>query len=235
MNTPPQVTPLPQEAPPPRQRRLPAGAKAVTAAVASAAIAFTGLPAVQADTALPAVGSGFKFDFGPGALADGYTAVGAGTQYSSGTKFGFTDTAVTSGVDRGTGDPRRSDFVQAQGSSFLVDLPNGDYTVKLIAGDAAEATNIAITAEKMAKVQATDKPAGQYLEMEFPISLVDGQLNLDFTGTAAKIKLPGGHGPRSPDRYDRSRRLSRRRLHRADLRSRFCAPGRVGPNDRPVL
>jgi lysophospholipase L1-like esterase len=39
----------------------------------------------------------------------------------------------------------------------------------------------------MAKVQATDKPAGQYLEMEFPISLVDGQLNLDFSGTAAKI------------------------------------------------
>ena len=59
--------------------------------------------------------------------------------------------------------------------------------MKLIAGDAAEATNIAITAEKMAKVQPTDKPAGQYLEMEFPISLVDGQLNLDFTGAAAKI------------------------------------------------
>lgn len=147
--------------------------------MASAAIAFTGLPAVQADTALPPVGSGFKFDFGPGATADGYTAVAAGTQYSAATKFGFTDTAVTSGADRGTGDALRSDFVQAQGSTFLVDLPNGDYTVKLIAGDATEATNIAITAEAMAKVQATDKPAGQYLEMEFPISLVDGQLNLD--------------------------------------------------------
>ncbi|WP_308421957.1 rhamnogalacturonan lyase family protein [Pseudarthrobacter scleromae] len=186
VNRPPQLTTLPQEGPP-SGRRLPAGAKAVTAAVASAAIAFTGLPAVQADTALPAVGSGFTFDFGPGATADGYTPVGATSQYSAAARFGFTDTAATSGVDRGTGDPLRSDFVQAQGSTFQVDLPNGDYTVKLIAGDATEATNIAITAEKMAKVQLTDKPAGQYLEMEFPISLVDGQLNLDFTGTAAKI------------------------------------------------
>ena len=188
MNRSQQAVPHQQEGPPPRRRTLrSAGAKAVTAAAASAAIAFTGLPLVHADTALPPVGSGNKFDFGPGATADGYTPVGAGTQYSPDTKFGFTDTTVTSGVDRGTGDPLRSDFVQAQGSTFQVDLPNGDYTVKLIAGDAAEATNIAITAEKMAKVQLTDKPAGQYLEMEFPISLVDGQLNLEITGTAAKI------------------------------------------------
>nr|WP_281282184.1 SGNH/GDSL hydrolase family protein [Pseudarthrobacter phenanthrenivorans] len=186
MTEPPQVTQPAKEGSPSR-RRLRAGAKAVTAAAASAAIALTGLPAVHAETGLPPVGSGFKFDFGPGDTADGYTAVGPGAEYTTEAKFGFTDTSVTSGTDRGTGDPLRSDFVQAQGSTFLVDLPNGDYTVKLIAGDAVESTNIAITAEKMAKVQATDKPAGQYLEMEFPISLVDGQLNLDFTGSAAKI------------------------------------------------
>ncbi|WP_305775691.1 fibronectin type III domain-containing protein [Pseudarthrobacter sp. NamE5] len=187
MTRPPQAIPVQPEGQPPRRSFVHSGAKAATAVAASAAIALAGLPPVHADTALPPVGSGFKFDFGPGATADGYTAVSAGTQYSPTGKFGFTDTAVTSGVDRGTGDSLRSDFVQAQGSTFLVDLPNGDYTVKLIAGDATEATNIAITAEKMAKVQLTDRPAGQYLEMEFPISLVDGQLNLDFTGTAAKI------------------------------------------------
>ncbi|WP_311379719.1 GDSL-type esterase/lipase family protein [Arthrobacter sp. ISL-48] len=189
MNHPPQAR-QPQDGtqgPPRGSRRLSTTTKALTAAVASAAIAFTGLPSVQADTSLPAVGSGFHFDFGPGSTADGYTRVDASTAYSAAAGFGFTDTAVTSGADRGTGDALRSDFVRAQGTSFLVDLPNGDYTVKLIAGDASDATNIAITAEKMAKVQLTDRPAGQYLEMEFPISLVDGQLNLDFTGTAAKI------------------------------------------------
>src|SRR5687767_15017526 len=110
VNVPPQVTPLPPEGPP--RRRLPAGAKAVTSAVASAAIALTGLPAVHADTVLPPVGSGFKFDFGPGSTADGYTRVEAATQYSAAGRFGFTDTAVTSGADRATGDPLRSDFVQ---------------------------------------------------------------------------------------------------------------------------
>lgn len=187
MNKPPQAIPRPPEGPPSRRRPAMSAVRALTATAASAALAFTGLPAVHAETALPPVGSGFKFDFGPGATAEGYTAVDAGAQYSAAAKFGFTDTTVTSGADRGTGDALRSDFVQAQGSTFLVDLPNGDYTVKLIAGDATEATNIAITAEKIAKVQGTDKPAGQYLEMEFPISLVDGQLNLDFSGTAAKI------------------------------------------------
>ena len=155
VNQPPQPIPPTLEDPPRRRRLAASGARAATAAIASAAIAFTGLPAVQADTALPPAGSGFKFDFGPGATAAGYTHVDAGTQYSAAGKFGFTDTSATSGTDRGTGDALRSDFVQAQGSTFLVDLPNGDYTVKLIAGDATEATNIAITAEKMAKVQLT--------------------------------------------------------------------------------
>lgn len=53
------------------------GSKAVTAAVAAAAVAFTGLPAVHAETPLPPAGSGFRFDFGPGATADGYTQVNA--------------------------------------------------------------------------------------------------------------------------------------------------------------
>ncbi|WP_308113730.1 SGNH/GDSL hydrolase family protein [Arthrobacter sp. ISL-30] len=171
----------------PCHRAARTGATALTAAVASAAIAFSGMPTVHAEASLPPAGSGFSFDFGPGATASGYTPVDATTGYNPELKFGFTNTDVTTGADRGTSDPLRSDFVQAQGSTFQVDLPNGDYTVKLIAGDASEATNIAITAEKMAKVQLTDKAAGQYLEMEFPISLVDGQLNLDFSGSAAKI------------------------------------------------
>ena len=150
------------------------------------ALAVSGLPAAVA-VELPPDGSGFRFDFGPGAVADGYTGIQADSLYSPEATYGFLDTALTSGADRGTADPVRSDFVQAQGATFLVDLPNGDYNVSLIAGDATEASEIAITAEKMAKVQLSAKAAGAFLEMSFPISLVDGQLNLDFTGTAAKI------------------------------------------------
>lgn len=128
-----------------------------------------------------------RFDFGAGALADGYTRVTSTTAYEPAIKYGFTDISKVSMEDRGTADAIRSDFVVPQGTTFNVDLPNGDYTVSLIAGDSADATEIAIKAETIQKVQLTSKAAGQFLEMNFDIALVDGQLNLSFTGTAPKI------------------------------------------------
>lgn len=136
----------------------------------------------------PLAGDGeWRFDFGPGAVADGYIQVQASTAYSAELKYGFAEPAKVSGADRGTPDPVRSDFAMPQDTSFLVDLPSGDYTVSLIAGDEAEPTDIAIKAERMQKVQPAPKPAGQYLEMDFDVALVDGRLNLEFSGSAPKI------------------------------------------------
>ena len=132
-------------------------------------------------------GSVFQFDFGPGILADGYIRVTATTAYQTQLKYGFSNTSLVVDGDRGTADPIRSDFVSPAGTSFNVDLPNGDYTVAIVAGDSAAATDVAIKAEKIQKVPQTSKTAGQYLETSFDIALVDGQLNLDFSGTAPKI------------------------------------------------
>ncbi|UJF31548.1 GDSL-type esterase/lipase family protein [Paenibacillus hexagrammi] len=88
-----------------------------------------------------------------------------------------------------------------------MDLPNGDYTVSLIAGDESEATDVAIKAETIQKVQETSKEAGEYLETSFDIALIDGQLNLQFSGTAPKInaivitKLPERQAGEKPDVY----------------------------------
>ncbi|QKS45224.1 G-D-S-L family lipolytic protein [Paenibacillus cellulosilyticus] len=128
-----------------------------------------------------------RFDFGNGELADGYTRVTAANKYTSALKYGFADSSKVTTTDRGTSDPIRSDFALVQDTSFNVDLPNGDYTVSIIAGDATDATDVAINVESTQKVQETAKTAGQYLEMEFAIALVDGQLNFNFSGTAAKI------------------------------------------------
>ncbi|ASA26316.1 G-D-S-L family lipolytic protein [Paenibacillus donghaensis] len=125
----------------------------------------------------------YALDFGPGEAAEGYLKVEAGTLYSAEGKYGFTDTATVSGMDRGTGDALRSDFVIPADTGFNIDLPNGDYTVSLIAGDSSGETNIAIHAESIQKVQQTSKTAGQYLEMDFDIALVDGQMNFVFSGT----------------------------------------------------
>jgi fibronectin type 3 domain-containing protein len=144
--------------------------------------------AVQLPATAQAAESVHRFDFGTpdSPVAEGYTGVGA-LQYDATRGYGFTDPSKVTTTDRGGSDPIRQDFVTVGSTSFLVDLPNGDYTVSLVAGDTTEASEIAITAEKMAKVQLTAKPAGEYLSMTFPISLVDGQLNLDFAGTAAKL------------------------------------------------
>lgn len=128
-----------------------------------------------------------RFDFGNGELADGYIRVTSANKYTSSLKYGFSDVSKVTTTDRGTADPIRSDFALVQDTSFNVDLPNGDYTVSIVAGDAADATDVAINVESIQKVQQTAKTAGQYLEMDFAIALVDGQLNFNFSGTAAKI------------------------------------------------
>lgn len=139
-----------------------------------------------ADPTFP--GSGvLTLDLGSGAAAEGATAIGADTAYSADQRIGFVDTSEVTATDRGGANALRTDFVTIGDTELVADLPNGDYRVSVIAGDAEGATDIAITAEQMAKVQATQKPAGEYLEMEFDLALVDGQLNLEFSGGAANL------------------------------------------------
>ncbi|GLJ61016.1 hypothetical protein GCM10017576_11450 [Microbacterium barkeri] len=147
---------------------------------ASAAHAAT----TPADTA--AAGQPVRFDFGPGAVADGYTQVTAGSAYSPEAGFGFAPGATVTETDRG-GDPLKGDFATVSGSSFVVDLANVDYTVSIVAGDTGGTTEIAIASEQIQKVQTTSKAAGAFLEMNYDIALVDGQLSFDFTGAAANI------------------------------------------------
>ncbi|GAA4768472.1 rhamnogalacturonan lyase family protein [Microbacterium gilvum] len=152
------------------------------AAAAPAAAAIT--TATPAETA--AAGQPVRFDFGSGAVADGYTAVTAASAYSPEAGFGFAEGATVTETDRG-GDPLKGDFATVTGSSFVVDLANVDYTVSIVAGDTGGATEIAIASESIQKVQTTSKAAGQFLEMNYDIALVDGQLSFAFTGTAANI------------------------------------------------
>ncbi len=128
-----------------------------------------------------------RLDLGSGETAPGAVRVDATTAYGTDQRVGFVDVSEVSATDRGTDDPLRSDFVTVGDTELVVDVPVGDYTVDLIAGDATGGTDVAITVEEMAKVQQTAKAAGEYLEMSFDIAVVDGQLNLELTGTAANL------------------------------------------------
>ncbi|WRH26380.1 G-D-S-L family lipolytic protein [Arthrobacter sp. JZ12] len=128
-----------------------------------------------------------SLDLGNGATAAGAVRIDETTAYTTENRAGFVDVSQVSATDRGGENATRSDFVTVGDTELVVDLPNGNYTVDLIAGDAEGATDIAITAEQMAKVQRTAKNAGEYLEMAFNIAIVDGQLNLEFAGAAANL------------------------------------------------
>jgi large repetitive protein len=136
---------------------------------------------------LPDGATTYKFDFGPGALADDHIRVDISNEYSTELKYGYTDPSKVSSYDRGTADPLKSDFNRPMDTSFVIDLPNGDYAVSLVAGDQNEASQTAVKVESIQKVQLTDKTAGEYLEINFEIALIDGQLNFDFTGSAPAI------------------------------------------------
>jgi len=165
---------------------------------ASPASAIVVSPVYVAPAPLPA-GDVVSFDFGPGQVAADALAVTSATGFDAEWGYGFSTapTAAAADIDRGGDDAVRADYVAAQGGTFEIDLGAGDYSVQLIAGDLDAASEIAITAEGMDKVQPTSRLAGDFLEMAFPIALVDGRLTLEIAGSAAALnaltitRLPG--------------------------------------------
>lgn len=137
---------------------------------------------------LPA-GDVVTFDFGPGQVAEGALAITSSTAYSAEWGYGFSTapSAAAPDVDRGGDDPLRGDFVAAAGATFEADLGAGDYSVRLVSGDADAATTTTVTAESIAKVLANPQTAGSFLDMSFTIALVDGRLTLQFAGDAPVV------------------------------------------------
>lgn len=132
-------------------------------------------------------GGVLTLDFGPGESPATATSIDASTAYSVDQRIGFVDTSQVAGTDRGTGDALRGDFVTVDDTELVIDIPNGDYTVDVIAGDLDGPTDIAMTVEQMAKVQRNELAAGDLLEMSFEIAVVDGQLNVEFAGDPANL------------------------------------------------
>ncbi|MEH7495605.1 SGNH/GDSL hydrolase family protein [Neobacillus niacini] len=130
-----------------------------------------------------------KFDFGTPAssVQDGYTKVSSDTAYSAETGYGFADISKVTSQDRSTSDSLKTDFISTTETSFNVDLPNGDYLVTVVAGDNDDTTNVGIKAENIQKVQNAGVLKGEFIEREFEIALIDGQLNFEFTGTNPKV------------------------------------------------
>ena len=116
--------------------------------------------------------SSFKFDFGPGATAAGYTQVKADTVYSAERGYGFEPGAVLKDVDRG-GDPLRGDFVTGEGLfKFSVAVPEGNYRVSVTLGDMNEAAVATVKAEtRRLMAETVETAAGLFETRTFVVNV----------------------------------------------------------------
>jgi lysophospholipase L1-like esterase len=125
----------------------------------------------------PAPRTSFKFDFGPGPVAPGYTQVLSTTVYSAQRGYGFEPAAKVSCVDRGK-DALRGDFCTGdQPFYFSVALPEGNYSVRLIFGDAAGSTTTTVKAElRRLMLEKVETAPGKFVERTFTVNVRTPQI-----------------------------------------------------------
>lgn len=132
-------------------------------------------------------GAAWRFDFGPGDEALGYTKVTSATAYSAGVGYGFTIESGYGTRDRMSDSscPSQSQLVtdliyNVNPYEFKLDVPNGDYRVRVLTGEPIS-TQVAydlIVEGKTNPVPARAKYDVLWLETDATIT--DGQLNLYF-------------------------------------------------------
>ncbi|MGH9803280.1 MAG: rhamnogalacturonan acetylesterase, partial [Blastocatellia bacterium] len=89
----------------------------------------------------------WRFDFGPGKVAPGYTQVLPETIYSREQGFGFEPGAILKGSAHKDDALRGDNISSAQAFYFSVALPEGNYRVTPTLGDAAETSGTTVKAE----------------------------------------------------------------------------------------
>ena len=90
----------------------------------------------------------FKFDFGSGALADGFTRVNEAMVYKKGDPFGFVCESALESVSREGKEDLTGDFITGKDPFyFTVKVPEGRYKVSLTLGDPEGGSETTVKAE----------------------------------------------------------------------------------------
>lgn len=150
-------------------------------ATALAAALLAGSAAAQAPKTT------FKFDFGPGKAAPGYRQVLPTAAYSPAAGFGFDFGTTVTGVDRGSKDALKGDFVTSDKPFyFSVDLPEGNYNVTVTMGDLEGASASSLRAESRRLLQQTTATApGKFFTQTFTINVKSREIS---PGTTVQLK-----------------------------------------------
>lgn len=90
----------------------------------------------------------YKFSFGPAKEATGYVKVTPADKYSAQTGYGFDFGTIPFAIDRGGKKPLTSGFCTSDKPFFFsVNLPAGNYNIKIITGDLKESSLTTIRVE----------------------------------------------------------------------------------------
>ncbi|WP_269435767.1 rhamnogalacturonan lyase family protein [Gracilibacillus suaedae] len=121
---------------------------------------------------------GYLFDFGSAdsPVADGYTQVTNTLLYDEERGYGLSKSVANR--DRGNPDDLRRDFVIDSDYSFILDIPNGDYFVRIIAGDdiAFNRSSFTINGEDYGNITSN---GGEYAELTTDVTITDEKLTID--------------------------------------------------------
>lgn len=132
----------------------------------------------RAQTAQLRTTPGRKYDFGPGALQNGYLRVTEKNIYSPETGYGFEPGAQITCIDRSGKYDLRSDFCTSdQPFYFSVRLPEGNYSVTVTLGDAAGESSTTIKAElRRLMVEKVETKRGRFETRTFTVNVRTPQI-----------------------------------------------------------
>lgn len=117
----------------------------------------------------------FKFDFGSGPVAKGYTQVLPETKYNAQTGYGFEFSSNLLSKSYNGKDALRDDYITSDKPFyFSVKLPDGNYNVKVILGDKEGTSTTTIKAEcRRLMVEKIATAKGKFATAEFTVHVKD--------------------------------------------------------------
>jgi lysophospholipase L1-like esterase len=115
----------------------------------------------------------YKFDFGPGKVATGYKQVLAENVYSRERGYGFEPGSAIQCFDRSGPDVLRNDFCTSDTPFyFSVELPEGNYLVRVILGDYENSTVTTVKAElRRLMLERVETVPGKFAVKTFAVNV----------------------------------------------------------------
>src|SRR6478609_1999533 len=138
-----------------------------------------------------ALAQSYKFDFGSGAAANGYIKITPESIFNKQAGYGFAKGTALQAVRRKAGKDILNDFITADKPFFFsVQLPEGNYDVKILLGDAEATSATTVRAENrrlfLPNIR-TEK--GKFITKTFTVHIRDSLIRDAGNNITDKVKL----------------------------------------------